>query len=233
MTMAVHPSRSGFSLPSLGLALLIELALLAAAGCWLVRAVEPRPVLSEQVPLALLMEQPPAPTPPAPPQVRQPTPPALHKVVQKTVAKPAPVHQAPQPPTPAPDPVADKPVTTLAQPTAFSQPPQAEAVPAPQPAPAPGKPDPNIAYAGKVRTAVQAAVVYPPAAASLRFSGRVRVEFHLRDGVPGQARVLIGSGIGMIDRAALQSVQNAAYPQPDAELRGHDLVYQVWVNFER
>ena len=40
-----------------------------------------------------------------------------------------------------------------------------------------------------------------------------------------------GSGIGMIDRAALQTVQDAHYPQPPEDMRGSDRLYQVWVEF--
>jgi protein TonB len=106
--------------------------------------------------------------------------------------------------------------------------------PPPPPPPAPpatAKADPSLEYAAKVRAAVLAAVYYPPAAAALNFTGRVRVEFHLRDAVPGAARVLTGSGIGMIDRAALQTVQNAHYPEPPEDMRGSDRLYQVWVEF--
>ena len=80
---------------------------------------------------------------------------------------------------------------------------------------------------------MQVAHYYPPAAQALRYAGRVRVEFHLRDGVPGDARLLAGSGIGLIDRAALQAVQSARYPETPPELRGTDLIFQVWVEFDR
>jgi protein TonB len=97
--------------------------------------------------------------------------------------------------------------------------------------PAGGKPDPNAEYQSKVRAAVLAAVYYPPAAAAMHYAGRVRVEFHLRDAVPSSLSVVVSSRIGMIDRAALQTVQNAQYPAPPAELSGKDHVYQVWVEF--
>jgi protein TonB len=86
-------------------------------------------------------------------------------------------------------------------------------------------------YAAKVRAAVQAAHHVPQALAALNYSGRVRVEFHLRDRIPAQARVLVESGVGMIDRAALQAVSGAQYPAPPPELAGEDLIYQVWVEF--
>lgn len=225
-------STASFRIPasSLALALLVEGALLASAALVLVNSAAPIPALSAPVPLTLLAPEPEPPLPepapkskPLPPQV-MPKPQVVPKV-KTAVAKPQTT-----PPTPTPTPVAE-PTPLAAAPSAFSEPVHATT---PPPAPASsGKPDPNGEYAAKVRAAVQAAVVYPPAAASLRFSGRVRVEFHLRDAVPAQARVVIASGIGMIDRAALQSVQSAGYPAPAADMQGRDLVYQVWVDFIR
>ena len=116
-------------------------------------------------------------------------------------------------------------------PTAFTEP-----VPPPAPLPQAVKTDnakPSAEYAAKVHAAVQAAHYYPPAAAALHYSGRVRVEFHLRDKIPSESRILVASGLGIIDRAALQAVQNAQYPTPPAELVGIDLIYQVWVEFNR
>ncbi|RXZ36627.1 hypothetical protein D9O50_08995 [Oxalobacteraceae bacterium CAVE-383] len=213
------------------LALLVELAL-AASAAWVLAGTAPaRPAISEPVPLTLVNE-----TPPAPEQKTLPKPPEPPKPVQKpTPVKPKLAPQKPQPPAPAPQQPQPAPQTEPAHtdtPTAFTEPAQAAAPPPPAPNVS-GKADRNAEYAAKVRAAVQAAVVYPPAAASLHFAGRVRVEFHLRDSVAGQARVLIASGIGMIDRAALQSVQNAHYPEPPADLQGSDLVYQVWVDFLR
>ncbi|WP_369622521.1 TonB family protein, partial [Pseudoalteromonas distincta] len=66
---------------------------------------------------------------------------------------------------------------------------------------------------------------YPPAALALKFEGKVRVEFHLKDRVPSAARVVVSSNIGMIDRAALQAVQNANYAEPPPELQGKDHIF--------
>lgn len=211
------------------LAVLIELAL-AASAAWVLAGTPPvKPAVSDPVPLTLLSEAPPEPEkkplpkPPEPPKAMpKPTP------VKPKAAPAKPRPPAPAPPQPAP-PAEPVPTDT---PTAFTEPAQAAAPPPPAPNVG-GKSDRGAEYASKVRAAVQAAVVYPPAAASLHFVGRVRVEFHLRDGVAGQARVLIASGMGMIDRAALQSVQNARYPEPPTDLRGSDLTYQVWVDFQR
>ena len=87
-------------------------------------------------------------------------------------------------------------------------------------------------FAARVKAAIQAAVVYPSAARAMGFVGRVRVEFRLRDGSPSQARVLLASGVGMIDRAALSAVTTAVFPEAPETLRGKDQVYQVTVQFD-
>jgi protein TonB len=213
------------------LAILVELALAAGAVWMLAGAALAKPPLSEPVPLTLVSETPPEPTPEPKPQPKQPPQPQPkpQPQVRPKVVPPKPQMQQPTPPQPTPP---AEPLRQTDAPTAFTEPVHAAAPPPPAPNVS-GKTDRNAEYAAKVRAAVQAAVVYPPAAASLHFAGRVRVEFHLRDSVAGQARVLIASGIGMIDRAALQSVQNAHYPEPPADLHGSDLVYQVWVDFVR
>ena len=104
---------------------------------------------------------------------------------------------------------------------------------APPPEAVAGRAEPSAEYGAKVHAAVQSAFYYPPAAYSLHYSGRVQVEFHLRDTVPSELRLLVASGFGLIDRAALQAVRNAQYPEPPPEIRGTDHVYQVWVEFDR
>jgi protein TonB len=204
-----------------GLAILIEAALLVGATAILANAAQLKPAHTEPVPIMLVAEEPPPEIPPPP----KPLPP---EPKPKVLPKPQ-VKLPPPPPQLKPPPAATIPVAQV--PTAFTEP-----VPPPPPAPPPtvsGKVDPSIEYASRVRAAVQGAVTYPAAAIALRFSGRVRVEFHLRDAIPGEARVLITSGIGIIDRSALQSVQQAHYPAPPQELQGSDKVYQVWVEFTR
>lgn len=212
------------------MAVLVEIALVAIVGIILL-STPSKPALSEPVPITLLSEEKspealPTPKPPEPARPKpQPTP------------KPKVIPTKPQAQTAPPRPVAPPtiPLPTAQAPTAFTEP---STMPAPQSPPTPppatnGKADVSLAYAAKVRAAVQAAVAYPPAAAALHFSGRVRVEFHLQDAVPSQASVIISSAIGMIDRAALQSVQSAHYPEPPTDMRGSDKLYQVWVEFTR
>lgn len=216
---------SRFPIRSFGLAILIELALAASAAWMLALATPAPPPISEPVPLTLTE------TPPEPkPEPKPPTPQVIPK--PKVAVRPKAAPPKPQPPAPGTPPTPQPEPAPLAQtPTAFTEPVHAAAPPPPPPPPVSGKTDRNAEYAAKVHAAVQAAVIYPPAAASMHFSDRIRVEFHLRDGVADRARVIVPSGIGMIDRAALASVQNARYPMPPDNLRGEDLVYQVWVEF--
>lgn len=62
-------------------------------------------------------------------------------------------------------------------------------------------------------------------------AGPVRIS--LAGGIPGDSRVSVPCGIGMIDRVALQAVQNAHYPERPADMRGRDSLYQVWLEFTR
>jgi protein TonB len=214
------------------LAILAELAIVGGLALILTGVVSSRPALSEPVPITLVAEEPAplepkppaAPTPPTPPPPVAMPKPQIQPKTKTAPPKPA----APAAAVPTPEPAPSEPAPAAAAPTAFSEP-----VRTPPAAPPAGDKDaPNAEYAAKVKAAVQAAVVYPPAAAALHFSGRVRLEFHLRDSVAGQARIVTASGVGMIDRAALQSVQNASYPAPPAEMQGKDHVYQVWVEFK-
>ena len=200
-----------------GLALLVEAGVLAATAAILSGAAASKPALSEPVTITLVSDAPPPDLPPKPPQ-----------------AKPKPKHRLSQPRAPTP-PVTATPLPMPQAPAPLAQKPEAFTEPlSPPPLPAPsGKADPGLEYAVKVRAAVQAAVYYPPAALAMHFVGRVRVQFHLQDGIPGVAQVLLSSGIGLFDRAALRTVHNAHYPAPPTELRGADRVYQVWVEFRR
>ena len=216
-------------LQAIVLALLLEAVLLGAAGVVLAGALQAKPAIAEPVTITLLSDESSSPPPPPPPS-HPPPPPKPKPKPPEPRPKQQSLPQLPPPPTPlAPLPI---PLPQVAAPTAFSEPVKPP-LPPPPAAAVTSRPDQSLEYAAKVRAAVQAAVFYPTAAAALRFSGRVRLEFHLRDGVPGEAQVLVASGIGFIDGAALQAVRSARYPEPPAEMRGADRVYQVWVEFNR
>ncbi len=96
-----------------------------------------------------------------------------------------------------------------------------------------GKENPLTLYAAQVKAAVQAAVEYPEAANNLRVKSRARVEFSLRDGQQKNPHILISSGLGVFDRAAIRVVEMAHYPAPPPVLAGQEKLFQVWVEFHR
>lgn len=198
-----------YQFQALGLAATIEFVLLAGAAFALTSTASMKPVQSGSETISLVNEDQQQPVPKPKPQV-QPQP--------KAQPKP---QVAPEEPKP------ELPQVAEAQANAFTEPTP------PPPVAVAGNAEPSAEYAAKVRAAVQAAQFLPPAAYSLHYTGRVKVEFHMRDKVPGAVRLLVASGIGMIDRVALQSVQNARYPEPPPEIQGSDHVYQVWVEFSR
>ncbi len=201
-----------------GMAVAIELVILLIAGVLLTHT-KPAPKYSEPVKLTIVSE----PTPPKPVVLPKPTPPVPKpKPVVRHIVQPRPVVTPPPPkvqPVPTPLPKDEAPTPFTAPPPPPPAPPQV----------APSNPSQLADYRGQVHAAVQAAVFYPPAAALMHFTGRVRVQFHLLDTMASDVSVLTSSGLGLIDRAAVDAVKSAQYPQPPAPLRGKDQVYQVWV----
>ena len=53
--------------------------------------------------------------------------------------------------------------------------------------------------------------------------------FKLFDAQTSNARILVRSGLGMVDRAALEAVQNAGFLAPPAELKGVEMDCEIWV----
>lgn len=203
-------------LQAFGVALTLESLLIAAVIGWLI--VHPPKPKQEVAPITIetmLEDVAPVPEKPLLPPPEKVVVPVRPKAVERpTVREPAP--QAPAPAVVETPPV-------VATPTAFSAPP---VVTPPLPLVPAG---PSAEYIAKVRAAVKAVVIYPPAAKTLKLRGRVRVEFKLRDGIASQVRIITGSGIGMLDRAALQSVQDAVFPAPPAASQGKEEAYQIWI----
>ncbi|WP_263564747.1 TonB family protein [Paucibacter sp. DJ1R-11] len=182
----------------------------------------------ESVPL-MIEPLPDAPTPELPAPPRPPLP-SVSPVTPQVVRQVQPVtqHVQQQTPTPATPVVQAAPVEPAPQavPQAFSTP------PAPAPvaqAPAPVAQDLAPAYNAKLAAAVQAAFEVPAPAHALNFKGRARVEFTLQDGVASAIRIVQGSGLGAVDRAAIKAVQAAAFPQSPAGLQTQGNSYQIWV----
>lgn len=203
-------------------AVVLEGVLLAGAGILLARAdMPPRPQPPEIIQLAF--DDPKADEVKKPVKKETPKPvpkPVPRKVVQPRVRTPPPPQPVPQPSKPLPV-VNDSPVSVK------------KAVPLPPP---PQPHDDSAAkeasFAAALKAAIQAAVVYPPAARMSGFQGRARIEFLFRDGVCSQVRVIQSSGSGLIDRAALAAVTAATPPPIPDSLKGHSVTYQVTVSFE-
>ncbi|WP_321886465.1 TonB family protein [Paraburkholderia bannensis] len=213
------------------MALCVEAALMA--GVWAVlahRSAPPLPPERKPTMLSIASVAAPAPTP-SPPAV---TKPAVKPAVKPSV-KPKPVepvhrvvHATPPPektpaavPAPTPAPV---PVPTAAEPAPVTHAPAQPATAA-----APAGPGPN--FAGKLRAAIQAALHYPESARMSGVAGRTRVAFTYCDGVVSEARVVVSSGVALLDRAALAAVRDADYPKPEPAFAGKALTEQLWVNF--
>jgi periplasmic protein TonB len=82
-----------------------------------------------------------------------------------------------------------------------------------------------------MRAAIQAALHYPESARMAGMAGRARVRFLYRDGGVLDVTLVTSSGSGMLDRAALAAVRDAAYPKPEAAQMGKTLEEQLWVTF--
>ncbi len=217
ITNLAHERRSMWS--SLGMAALVEAALIGLVLAWLIFHEVTQPYQS--LPIELLSESKPVeaikPEPPKPP-----TPKVEPKVVK---AQPQ-----IQPPIPQPTPAVVTPTETpvASTPNAFTQAPSS-------PPPAPTEPKligPSDEYIARVKAAVQTAFYYPMAAIEMGLHGRVRVGFNLKGTTMSEPRIVTSSGLGIIDRAALQAVQKAIYPTPSPEIRDRSIAYEVWIEFK-
>ena len=218
---------------SFGFALLIELVVLLCALLWMTTAAPP--AVQAVVPLSIDFLQPAA-------------PPEPEKLTQAAAQKPAPVLPHLQAVLPvaratllatasAQAPVAVTPpeivpvATTAGQPSSSSL--AASPVLANQPVSAAAAPLPTVdlapAYNAKLAAAVQAAFELPAAASALNFKGRARIEFALHDGLASAIRVIVSSGLGAVDRAAVKAVQAGVFPSPPAALQAKEGGYQIWV----
>jgi TonB family protein len=208
---------------SLGMAVAVEALVVAALFVWMAtRELPPRTVA-----LPIEIENTPKIDQPEPPKVQPPLP-KPPKIEPKPLKEPPKV-QTPTPPQPVPEPVVQAP--SVAVPNAFTQ--VATPPPPPPPPPVESKPlGPSDEYIAKVRAAVQAAFSYPMAAAEMGLHGRARVGFNLRNTTASDVKIINGSGLGLIDRAALAAVQKAVYPNPPSEQKDKTNYCEVWIDFK-
>jgi protein TonB len=205
------------------LALLAE-ALLFGAGFVTLEHKQAPPVIPQEtlLSIAAVPEPKPEPATPAPqPQARPqsvvPRIPPVHQVTH--VARPRP-RPEPAPPVPA----------AVPEPATPANPPSA-AAPKPPPPAAAAPAGPSPSFESAMRAAIQAALRYPESARMAGMAGRTRVAFQYRDGEISGVTLITSSGSGMLDRAALAAVRDAAYPKPEAALVGKTLNEQLWVTF--
>ena len=207
------------------LALLAEVLLLGGAFAFLTHR-SPAPA---ELPPTLLTLAAPAPMPkpavvPPKPEAPSPTHPVVpvHRVAHVAPPKPAAIANPRPEPTPAPV----MPAATPTDPQPVPRPP-----PPPAAAPAPAVVTATPSFEGALRAAIQAALRYPESARMAGMAGRTRVAFQYRDGEVSNVSVVVSSGIGLLDRAALAAVRDASYPKPEPAFVGKTLAEQLWVTF--
>ena len=212
-------------LSSMAWALGIEVLLVLSILLWI--ATRPEKVGLQVV--AINLDEAPAPPIPAVDKAKPTpvTPPKLKEIV-KPITKPTPPTSQPTAQITKEAETPTREVTSVAAPTAFSQPQPSPPAPA---ATVQQQVGPSDEYKAKIQAAVQTAFYYPMAASEMGLHGRTRVGFTLRNTTATDLKIVVSSTLGIIDRAALQAVQKAAMPAPPAELRDKPIYYEIWIDF--
>lgn len=236
-----------------GLSLLVHLGLLAGLWLWQQQPARDVAVAGEVVPVQLTMfaEAPPAAAPAAAPVA----PPAeaeapVEAPVERPVEEVAEVSPEPPPvePTPVPrprpversrPPSKPRPVPVAANPQAMAESPVAAAAPVSAPAQAVPAAAPRTAQRVAVREAYKAALLaaierhkfYPSRARRRGIEGQARVGFRITaDGHIEQVELVVGSGVALLDQAAMQTLQRlgrVAPLPPELGMRHWDLVVPI------
>ncbi len=194
---------------SYAVAAILELMLIF--GLWHILAT-PSTAAPADDDMAMTIVEPPAPPPPPPvPIIQEQLKPIVPKLIHPLIKTPRLAI-----PSPMALPVDDEP----------PQPPS----PPPPPPPAPSAAAIN-SFQSALRAAIQAAIIYPPAAKMMKQQGRTKVAFTLWKGAADSPRVIESSGIASIDQAAIAAVLDAHYPEPPPELAGRPLTFAVYVDF--
>ncbi|WP_407275257.1 TonB family protein [Halothiobacillus sp. DCM-1] len=253
----VAPSWRGFS-GAAAMAVAIESGVLALALYAVGHTPAPHISQPQPIDLSFPVLPTPAPPPPAPTITPPPAPvPPPPEPAPTPVPTPQPAPPVPPPPAPAPKPVPkpkeapkpkpEKPVVhhpvhpvhhevtpPAPPPPAPVNPPMPETTPAPPvPSAPPTVSQPRItpSFEASVRSAVQSALRYPPAARMMHLAGKTKVAFDYQEGVVSHARVLVSSGSDLLDRAAIEAVRDAHYPSPEAAQAHARLHFELWVEF--
>ncbi len=111
------------------------------------------------------------------------------------------------------------------------RPPAPEATAEPSGAAAPSASE-IAAFQSGMRRAVKAALVYPPAARMAGQKGEVHVGFDYIDGAASNVTATASSGLPILDRAAVATVQSAQFPAPPAAMAHRALHLTITVQFD-
>ena len=198
-------------------AALIEAGLLLVAGVLLAHAAAPEH--NQQEPVRLAFDEPVLEKPHLEPK---PEPKREAKVKLKLAPTPPQPRQQAAVPPPVAQQTSDSPLAQPAPPEPLSASPSSVS----------SIDKAEADFSAKLKAAIQAALVYPSAAKTMGIQGQAKVGFLFRDGFTSQVHIVQSSGNGMIDRAALLAVSNAAFPILPDSLRGKEKQYQVTVNFD-
>lgn len=217
---------------AVGVALLLEIVLVAVLAYWSSRAAPP--VAQPKVIAVYMLAPPPKPVVPTPPKpvVRpQPTPkppPIRHQVVQHHAPTPKPAPVAPPIATPTatpqqtPMPVAPTPVTP---------PPPVQHTPPPPPAPvAPPEVDTGIGpYGAGARSLIQSQLHITALIKRLGLQGTVTISFKLTPsgGKPYAIAIVGGSQNPLIRKAALDAINAATFPPYTHDMPQRPLKFTV------
>ena len=143
--------------------------------------------------------------------------------------------EQPKPLTPAPPQLIHlhlRPLAALRPPSAaFAMTDIPPAPPLPAQHPATANPDAVATFEGRLRQAVQDAMVYPPAAKMMKQQGRAKVGFTYLDGAASGIRLIQSSGVPSLDDAALAAARAAGFPPPPSELQHRSLPCLIWIEF--
>ncbi len=208
-TDGLFTARSGYTIVA---AVILEaLIILAVAGVLIWEQMHPMLLPPEQK--TALITIPPTPPPPPPPPPKTPQPPIPNPPT------PQPLSEVPPIPTPIP------------LPNAVPPPP-----PSPPPTPTPPQPTVDIAairasFLAELHAAIDAAKSYPRQAILSGTTGTVTVGFDYYDGQVSNIRIDRSSGDRALDRAAMDAVARARYPQPPPQFQDQTLHLTIPVAF--
>jgi protein TonB len=224
-------------LPALGVAILVEAALIAAfmhvpPPAAAVRAAHPRTVkiqmLAPPAPKPKPLPPPPKPVPPPPQPVPKPPPPPPPNPVARPLPRPVPIRK----PRPLPHPahrVIHRPMRKPRPLPPVEHPLQPPAPPAPAVSAAEQANAAEL-YAATLRGRVQANTQVPEAVAMMHLSGVATLRIELApSGQLMAVSILRSSGIPPIDRAAMASVRATSFPPFPAKMPRHPMIFTLRV----